>query len=76
MSHDLTHMWSIRKKVYRRGARWGLGQGDIENIGQKDAQLHLDMRNENRKSIVRQTKTIVNISDHISQSLKVDMFSS
>lgn len=48
----------------------------LENIGQKDAQLHLDMRNENRKSIVHQTKIIVNNSDRIFKSLKVDMFSS
>lgn len=48
----------------------------LKNIGQKDAQLHLDMRNENRKSIVYQTKTIVNNSDRIFKSLKVDMFSS
>lgn len=53
----------------------GIGRG-LDNIGQKDAQLHLDMRNENRKSIVRQTKTIVNDSGRIFTSLKVDLFSS
>lgn len=55
----------------------GIGIGRyLENIGQKDAQLHLDMRNENGKSIGHQTKAIVNNSDYVFKSLKVDMFSS